>query len=68
MMKPRSANILFRRLTQWGHEVVTAHDAEAALEEMAKAPGPDRVLRCDHAAPRRRVAREGNPRALARAP
>ena len=30
--------ILFRRLTQWGHEVVTAHGAEAALEELTKAP------------------------------
>ena len=31
-------DIMRRRLTQWGHEVVTAHGAEAALEEMAKAP------------------------------
>ena len=31
-------DILSRRLTQWGHEVVTAHGAEAALEEMTKAP------------------------------
>jgi DNA-binding NtrC family response regulator len=31
-------DILSRRLTQWGHEVVTAHGAEAALEEMNKAP------------------------------
>lgn len=30
--------ILFRRLTQWGHEVVTAHGAEAALNELAKVP------------------------------
>ena len=30
--------ILFRRLTQWGHDVVTAHNAEAALKEMATAP------------------------------
>jgi DNA-binding NtrC family response regulator len=30
--------LLFRRLTQWGHEVVTAHGAEAALKELAKAP------------------------------
>lgn len=30
--------ILFRRLTQWGHDVVTAHNAEAALKEMTKAP------------------------------
>jgi len=30
--------LLFRRLTQWGHEVVTAHGAEAALTELAKAP------------------------------
>jgi DNA-binding NtrC family response regulator len=31
-------DILSRRLTQWGHEVVTAHGAEAALEEMTRAP------------------------------
>jgi DNA-binding NtrC family response regulator len=31
-------DILSRRLTQWGHEVVTAHGAEAALEEMAREP------------------------------
>jgi DNA-binding NtrC family response regulator len=31
-------DILSRRLTLWGHEVVTAHGAEAAVEEMAKAP------------------------------
>jgi len=30
--------ILFRRLTQWGHEVVTAHNAEAALKELTKGP------------------------------
>src|SRR5262245_60484036 len=30
--------ILTRRLTQWGHEVVTVHGPEPALEEMAKAP------------------------------
>lgn len=30
--------LLFRRLTQWGHEVVTAHGAESALKELAKAP------------------------------
>jgi DNA-binding NtrC family response regulator len=30
--------ILFRRLTQWGHDVVTAHSAEAAVKEMTKAP------------------------------
>jgi DNA-binding NtrC family response regulator len=30
--------ILSRRLTQWGHEVVTANGAEAALTEMAAAP------------------------------
>jgi DNA-binding NtrC family response regulator len=30
--------ILSRRLTQWGHEVVTANGAEAALIEMAAAP------------------------------
>jgi DNA-binding NtrC family response regulator len=31
-------DILSRRLTQWGHEVVSVHGAEAAVEEMAKAP------------------------------
>jgi DNA-binding NtrC family response regulator len=31
-------DILFRRLTQWGHEVSTASGAELAVEEMAKAP------------------------------
>ncbi len=31
-------DILSRRLTQWGHEVVTAPSAEAAIEEMSKAP------------------------------
>lgn len=31
-------DILSRRLTQWGHEVVTAHSAEAALEEMTRSP------------------------------
>jgi DNA-binding NtrC family response regulator len=31
-------DILARRLTQWGHEVVTAPGAEAALEEMTKTP------------------------------
>jgi DNA-binding NtrC family response regulator len=30
--------LLFRRLTQWGHEVVTAHGAESALKELAKEP------------------------------
>ena len=30
--------ILLRRLTQWGHEVVAAHGPEAALSEMEKAP------------------------------
>jgi len=30
--------LLFRRLTSWGHEVVTAHGAESALKELAKAP------------------------------
>jgi DNA-binding NtrC family response regulator len=30
--------ILSRRLTQWGHEVVTATGAEAALAEMTAAP------------------------------
>ena len=30
--------LLFRRLTQWGHEVATAHSAEAALKELAKVP------------------------------
>jgi DNA-binding NtrC family response regulator len=31
-------DILSRRLTQWGHDVVTAQGAEAALEEMAREP------------------------------
>jgi DNA-binding NtrC family response regulator len=31
-------DILSRRLTQWGHEVVTASGAEAALVEMSKSP------------------------------
>ncbi len=31
-------DILTRRLTQWGHEVVAAQSAEAAVEEMAKEP------------------------------
>jgi DNA-binding NtrC family response regulator len=31
-------DILSRRLTQWGHEVVTAPSAEAALAEMDKSP------------------------------
>lgn len=31
-------DVLARRLTQWGHEVVTAHSAEQAIEEMSKAP------------------------------
>ena len=30
--------ILTRRFTQWGHEVVAAQSAEAAIEEMAKEP------------------------------
>lgn len=31
-------DILSRRLTQWGHEVVTAEGAEAALAAMQKSP------------------------------
>jgi DNA-binding NtrC family response regulator len=31
-------DILSRRLTQWGHDVITAHNAEAAIEEMSKQP------------------------------
>jgi len=31
-------DVVSRRLTQWGHEVVTASGAEAALAEMEKAP------------------------------
>ncbi len=31
-------DILSRRLTQWGHEVVTAPGADAAVEEMSKTP------------------------------
>lgn len=30
--------ILSRRLTQWGHDVVAVHGAEAAITEMQKAP------------------------------
>lgn len=30
--------ILFRRLTQWGHDVVAVHGADAALVELEKAP------------------------------
>ncbi len=30
--------LLARRLAQWGHEVVTAHNSEAAIEEMTRAP------------------------------
>jgi DNA-binding NtrC family response regulator len=30
--------ILSRRLTQWGHEVITAPDAEAAVQAMAVQP------------------------------
>jgi CheY-like chemotaxis protein len=29
-------DILSRRLTQWGHQVITAHSAEAAIEELSK--------------------------------
>jgi DNA-binding NtrC family response regulator len=31
-------DIIMRRLRQWGHDVVEAHGAEAALEMMAKEP------------------------------
>ena len=31
-------DVLSRRLTQWGHEVVTAPGADAALEAMEKGP------------------------------
>ena len=31
-------DILTRRLTQWGHDVTSAHGAEAALAEMEKSP------------------------------
>lgn len=31
-------DILTRRLTQWGHDVVAAHSAEAAVEAMAAQP------------------------------
>jgi two-component system, response regulator YesN len=31
-------DILSRRLMQWGHEVVTAPGADAAVEEMSKTP------------------------------
>lgn len=30
--------ILYRRLTLWGHDVVAVHSAEAAIAEMEKAP------------------------------
>lgn len=30
--------ILLRRLTQWGHDVVAVHGADVALAEMEKAP------------------------------
>jgi DNA-binding NtrC family response regulator len=38
-------DILSRRLTQWGHDVVTAHNAEAALETMAAQPAE--IAFCD---------------------
>ena len=38
-------DILSRRLTQWGHEVVTAHSAEAAIEAMAAQPAD--IVFCD---------------------
>lgn len=38
-------DILSRRLTQWGHEVVAAHGAEAALEAMAGEPA--QIVFCD---------------------
>jgi two-component system response regulator GlrR len=31
-------DVLSRRLTHWGHEVVAVHSAEAALAEMQKVP------------------------------
>lgn len=31
-------DILSRRLTQWGHDVIVAHGAEAAVQEMEKSP------------------------------
>ena len=36
--EPSIRDILTRRLTQWGHEVVTAAGADAAVESMAAAP------------------------------
>jgi DNA-binding NtrC family response regulator len=36
--------VLFRRLTQWGHDVATAHGAESALKELAKAPATQIVF------------------------
>jgi DNA-binding NtrC family response regulator len=38
--------LLFRRLTQWGHEVATAHGAETALKELAKSP-PTQIVFSD---------------------
>jgi DNA-binding NtrC family response regulator len=38
-------DILSRRLMQWGHDVVTAHSAEAAVDEMARAPA--QIVFCD---------------------
>ena len=37
--------ILSRRFTQWGHDVVTAHGAEAALDAMAVQPAD--IVFCD---------------------
>jgi DNA-binding NtrC family response regulator len=37
--------ILSRRFTQWGHDVVTAHGAEAAIAEMATQPAD--IMFCD---------------------
>lgn len=38
-------DILSRRLTQWGHDVVTAVNAEKAVEEMSTSPAD--IVFCD---------------------
>lgn len=43
-------DILTRRLTQWGHEVVSADGAEAAMQMMAAAPVD--IVFCDVIMPR----------------
>jgi DNA-binding NtrC family response regulator len=43
--EPPIREILTRRLTQWGHEVVTAPTADAAIELMAAQPAE--IVFCD---------------------